>query len=159
MAKLLKWKVIQSDSCRSSTAPTTPTLSLLSNRQEAAEVATASVRTSQARNSPNPRKTSSSTAPTHSTPSTSAARNSPSMTPSVCQWAASYNRLLHIAMQNIRFCVNKTMLIAAQKNTYWWAKQCFLFVQTLYRLFPFRQESYPSCRFFIWCSQIIKSWW
>ena len=66
-------------SCGSSTAPTTPTSSLPSNRQEAAEVATVSVRTSQARSSPNPRKTSSNTAPpapTLSTPSISVARNS-----------------------------------------------------------------------------------
>ena len=72
-----KTSLTNNASWHSSTAPTTPTLSLPSNRQEAAEVATTSVRTSQARNSPNPRKTSSNTAPpapTLLTPSISVAR-------------------------------------------------------------------------------------
>ena len=79
----IKASLASNASCHSSTVATTPTLSLPFSRQVYQEGATASARTSQAKSSPNQKKTCSNTAPTAPTLSIlsiSAAKSSPSTT-------------------------------------------------------------------------------
>ena len=120
-------------------------LFLSSSRQECQEDATAFVRTSQAKSSPNRKKISSNTAPMAPTLSTrfiSAARNSQPAILSACLSEVFSNRLT--------ISPPKMMLYFAPNNVSFTLKRRFISpsnVTTL--LFSFRQESNPSCRFFV----------
>ena len=111
-----------------SAVATIPALFLPSSRQKCQEDATAFVRTSQAKSSPNRKKISSNTAPTAPTLSIrliSAARNSQSAILSACQSAVFSNRLT--------ISPPKTMLYFAPNDVSFALKRRFVSPQTLRR--------------------------
>lgn len=115
-----------------SAVATMPALFLPSSRQECQEDATAFVRTSQAKSSPNRKKISSNIAPTAQTLSTrfiSAARNSQSAILSACLSAVFSNRLtisppktmLYFAPNDVSFTLKRydvIVLISARKLSF-----------------------------------------